>query len=248
MKRAFELGIQVPKTFEGWADFFPRYTMLPWLKGKQARRVQTMREYMRMAFNRVPIGVQKKHPVTRLVHRTDQCAGAMATWITTSIGAPLELWLKNAANKWFPPPKPKVDAHQLSARGGFMLSDRQSARLFCSCRRIRGQGFRAAARAAKPCRVVARGKDISRSSSTALLRANYLDAIEHESRGCAGLRRSLLTGPMIRDAIAASRVVRRAAPGAADHLSADGIQACSPPRRCARISSTSSCAIRARRR
>ena len=31
MKRAFELGIEVPKTLEGWADFFPRYTVLPWL-------------------------------------------------------------------------------------------------------------------------------------------------------------------------------------------------------------------------
>jgi hypothetical protein len=28
---------------------------------------------------------------------------------------PFELWLKNAANCWFPPLKPKVDAHQLSA-------------------------------------------------------------------------------------------------------------------------------------
>ena len=33
MKRAFELGIEVPKTLAGWADFFPRYTVLPWLKG-----------------------------------------------------------------------------------------------------------------------------------------------------------------------------------------------------------------------
>ena len=35
MKRAFELGIEVPKTLEGWADFFPRYTVLPWLKGRE---------------------------------------------------------------------------------------------------------------------------------------------------------------------------------------------------------------------
>ena len=56
MKRAFELGIEVPKTLEGWADFFPRYTVLPWLKGRDHVRVQNMREYMRVAFHRVPIG------------------------------------------------------------------------------------------------------------------------------------------------------------------------------------------------
>ena len=38
MERAFELGIDVPKTLEGWADFFPRYTVLPWLKGKKHQR------------------------------------------------------------------------------------------------------------------------------------------------------------------------------------------------------------------
>ena len=56
MKRAFELGIEVPKTLEGWADFFPRYTVLPWLKGREHERLQIMREYMRVAFHRVPIG------------------------------------------------------------------------------------------------------------------------------------------------------------------------------------------------
>ena len=35
MQRAFELGIHVPKTLEGWSDFFPRYTMLPWLEGRK---------------------------------------------------------------------------------------------------------------------------------------------------------------------------------------------------------------------
>jgi len=113
MQRAFELGIDVPKTFEGWADFFPRYTVLPWLKGEKHKRVQTMREYMRVAFNRVPIGVQRKHFVNRLVHRS---ISIPARWRLDHdvYAAPVELWLKNQANKWFPPLKPKVDAHQLS--------------------------------------------------------------------------------------------------------------------------------------
>jgi radical SAM superfamily enzyme YgiQ (UPF0313 family) len=113
MKRAFELGIQVPKTFEGWADFFPRYTVLPWLKGRQHQRVQRMREYLRVAFNRVPIGVQKKHPVNRLVHKT---ISLPARWRLDHdvYAAPVELWLKNKANVLFPASKPKVDAQQLS--------------------------------------------------------------------------------------------------------------------------------------
>ncbi len=112
MKRAFELGIDVPKSFEGWADFFPRYTVLPWLKGKQHQRVQRMREYLRIAFNRVPIAVSKKHPVNRLVHKT---ISLPARWRLDHdlYALPFELWLKNKANKLFPPTKPKVDAQLL---------------------------------------------------------------------------------------------------------------------------------------
>lgn len=114
MKKAFELGIQVPKSFEGWADFFPRYTVLPWLKGAKHQRVQRMREYLRIAFNRVPIGVQQKHPVNRLVHRTISLPARLRLDHDV-YGAPVELWLKNKVNKFFPPLKPKIDAQQLSS-------------------------------------------------------------------------------------------------------------------------------------
>ena len=114
MNRAFELGIEVPRTLEGWADFFPRYTTLPWLKGKKHQRVQTMRDYLRIAFNRIPIGVQRKHPLNRLVQ---ELISVPARWRLDHgvYAAPFELWLKNKANVWFPPLKTKVDAHQLSA-------------------------------------------------------------------------------------------------------------------------------------
>jgi hypothetical protein len=114
MKRAFELGIETPKTLEGWADFFPRYTTLPWLNGKKHERIQTMRDYLRIAFNRIPIGVQRKHPMNLLVQ---ELISFPARWRLdhNMYGAPFELWLKNAANRWFPPLKAKVDAHQLSA-------------------------------------------------------------------------------------------------------------------------------------
>ncbi len=114
MQRAFELGIDVPQTLEGWVDFFPRYTVLPWLKGKKHQEVQTMREYMRVAFNRKPIGVERKNRVNQLVHRM---ISFPARWRLDHdyYDFPFELGLKNAANKWFAPPKPKVDAQMLEA-------------------------------------------------------------------------------------------------------------------------------------
>jgi anaerobic magnesium-protoporphyrin IX monomethyl ester cyclase len=114
MRRAFELGIDVPKTFEGWADFFPRYTTLPWLNGEKHERVQRMRDYLRIAFNRVPIAGERKHPLNRLVH---EAISVPARWRLDHdvYSAPFELWLKGTANRWFPPIKTKVDAHQLSS-------------------------------------------------------------------------------------------------------------------------------------
>ncbi len=112
MERAFELGIDVPKTLEGWVDFFPRYTVLPWLKGKKHERVQTMREYMRVAFNRKPIGVSKKHPLVSFVH---EAISYPARWRLDNdfYSMPIELWMKDKASRFFQPPKPKVDAQLL---------------------------------------------------------------------------------------------------------------------------------------
>ena len=55
MRQAKEIGIDVPDSLEGWADFFPRYTELPWLKGRDHARLQVMRDYLRIAFDRIPI-------------------------------------------------------------------------------------------------------------------------------------------------------------------------------------------------
>jgi radical SAM superfamily enzyme YgiQ (UPF0313 family) len=114
MKRAFELGIDVPKTLEGWADFFPRYTVLPWLKGSDHTRVQNMREYMRVAFHRIPIG---KYRVPALNRMLFELISRPARWRLDHhvYSFPIELWARKTAQKWLTPPKPKVDAHQLSA-------------------------------------------------------------------------------------------------------------------------------------
>jgi anaerobic magnesium-protoporphyrin IX monomethyl ester cyclase len=114
LNRAFELGIDVPKTLEGWVEFFPRYTVLPWLKGKKHRQVQTMREYLRVAFNRKPIGLTKKHPVNQFVHNMISYP-ARARLDRNFYSFPVELWVKNVANRVLTPPKSKVDAHQLEA-------------------------------------------------------------------------------------------------------------------------------------
>jgi radical SAM superfamily enzyme YgiQ (UPF0313 family) len=114
MSRAAELGIETPKSLEGWADFFPRYTVLPWLKGRKHRRVQIMREYLRVAFNRVPIKKTRSGLGRRLAH---DLISAPARWRLDHdfYAFPFEIWLKNALNRVVPAPKPQVDAQQLSA-------------------------------------------------------------------------------------------------------------------------------------
>jgi hypothetical protein len=114
MERAFELGIQVPTRLEDWADFFPRYTVLPWLNGAEHRRLQVMRDYMRLAFNRIPIRRETKHGLSRRVH--EWIAGPARWRLDHDYYAfPVELWLKDTVNRWMPPVKSKVDAKQLSA-------------------------------------------------------------------------------------------------------------------------------------
>lgn len=114
MRRACELGIDVPATLEGWADFFPRYTTLPWLSGKKHRRVQIMRDYLRMAFNRVPIAADRRRPFHRRIH---DAIGVLARCRLDHdfYALPFELRIKDTVNRWFAPPKAKVDAHKLSA-------------------------------------------------------------------------------------------------------------------------------------
>ncbi len=88
MERAFELGIRVPTSLEEWVDFFPRYTVLPWLKGAKHRRVQIMREYLRVAFQRIPIGIQKKKRSTTHRSRVDWRPPHAGVSITISMRYP----------------------------------------------------------------------------------------------------------------------------------------------------------------
>ncbi len=110
--KAAELGIELPATFEAWADYFPRYTRLPWLDGKEHDRLQTTRDYLRVAFDRVPIGADKRGRLTRLLQKS---ISLPARWRLDHdiYRAPVELWLNNKL-KQHTAMKPAVDAKRLA--------------------------------------------------------------------------------------------------------------------------------------
>jgi hypothetical protein len=115
MEKAEEIGIEVPSSFEGWADFFPRYTQLPWLKGRDHRQLQVMRDYLRIAFDRVPIAADRRSRSTRAMQK---CISLPARWRLehNAFALPFELWLNNKLKeRTAAAAKPMVDATRLEA-------------------------------------------------------------------------------------------------------------------------------------
>jgi len=112
MERAEELGIRVPTSFEGWADFFPRYTVLPWLSGREHKRLQITRDYLRMAFDRIPIAADTRKRTTRLAQKF---LSLPARWRLDHdvYAAPAEIWLNEKLKKRTATFKPAVDAKRL---------------------------------------------------------------------------------------------------------------------------------------
>src|ERR1700726_3392785 len=111
-QQAAKLGIEVPKSLEGWVDYFPRYTVLPWLKGSDHQRVQTMRDYLRIAFDRAPIAT-KGHNwfATAIQHLTAYPARVRLNYDFYSF--PVELWINRQLKNIVKLPKPSVDAKRL---------------------------------------------------------------------------------------------------------------------------------------
>jgi radical SAM superfamily enzyme YgiQ (UPF0313 family) len=110
--RAKELGIQVPDSLEGWVDYFPRYTVLPWLQGGEHVRVQRMRDYLRFAFDRAPIAATSHGWLAKAIrHLTSR----PARWRLDHdfYGFPWELWLNRKVKNILTLPKPSVDAKPL---------------------------------------------------------------------------------------------------------------------------------------
>jgi radical SAM superfamily enzyme YgiQ (UPF0313 family) len=112
MQRAAELGIEVPQTLDGWADFFPRYTVLPWLKGRDHRRLQVMRDYLRIAFDRVPIAADRRDRITRILQKA---ISLPARWRLDHdfYSFPAELWMNEKLKRRAAAMKPAVDAKRL---------------------------------------------------------------------------------------------------------------------------------------
>lgn len=107
--RAEELGFTVPESLEGWVDYFPRYTVLPWLRGKEHRRVQRMRDYLRIAFDRTPIAANGPGRLAKAVqHLTAYPARLRLD--RDFYDFPIELWLNRKLRNIVKLPKPKVDA------------------------------------------------------------------------------------------------------------------------------------------
>lgn len=111
-EKAAEIGIQPPDTFEGWADFFPRYTKLPWLEGREHKRLQVTRDYLRIAFDRIPIAADKRSSITRLAQKS---ISVPARWRLDhdAYRFPVEIWLNNKLKK-ITAMKPAVDAKRLA--------------------------------------------------------------------------------------------------------------------------------------
>ncbi|MEK7727709.1 MAG: radical SAM protein, partial [candidate division KSB1 bacterium] len=58
-QEAIDKGLVPPKTFEEWADFYPRLQVLPWLNGKKHERLQAIRQYLRFGYHQVKVGEQQ---------------------------------------------------------------------------------------------------------------------------------------------------------------------------------------------
>jgi anaerobic magnesium-protoporphyrin IX monomethyl ester cyclase len=117
MEKAQELGIQVPNSLEGWADFFPRYTVLPWLNGREHRRLQVMRDYLRIAFDRIPIAADTRKRPTRIAQKM---LSFPARWRLDHdvYNLPVELWVNDKLKRKSLTFKPAVDAKRLEPAAG----------------------------------------------------------------------------------------------------------------------------------
>ncbi|MEO8727679.1 MAG: radical SAM protein [Acidobacteriaceae bacterium] len=112
MAQAQELGIQVPTSLEGWADYFPRYTVLPWLKGRDHHRLQVMRDYLRIAFDRIPIRADNRDGLTRKLQKSISWP---ARWRLDHdfYHLPVERWINDKLKARVADFKPAVDAKRL---------------------------------------------------------------------------------------------------------------------------------------
>ena len=208
MNQAKELGIEVPNSLEGWADFFPRYTVLPWLKGKDHRRLQVMRDYLRIAFDRVPIAADTRGRVTKALQKA---ISYPARWRLDHdvYSFPAELWANEQLKRLNVAAKPAVDAKRLEAGHTSELPVKNKVVLFYPP--YDGPPLGA------PLCMLALASPLLQAGFQVKLVDNLTDpdfeAVilrETEDALCLGI--SLLTGPMIGSAIHVAKAVKKFAP------------------------------------
>ena len=96
---------------------FSALYVLPWLKGKDHARLQTMRDYLRIAFDRVPIANYEPGSMIQILQRSLRYP---ARWRLDHdfYAFPLELYLNRKLKRLIPVAKPAVDAKQLEPAMG----------------------------------------------------------------------------------------------------------------------------------
>ena len=208
--------------------------------------MQTMREYLRVAFNRVPIGVRTQELGAASGARDDRRSRALASGSRF-----LRVSLRAVAERHSEPV-----ARAAEAEGGCASCWRPRwshadggvrAKSCCSCLPTR-------ASAGPPLGLLSLAGSLREAGYGRCIIDGALDRDyrEHDCRAmhsialCFGV--SLLTGPMIRDAIEVSRLVRNASAECSDHLRRLASEPAKRTRPCGKISSTSSFAIRAKKR
>jgi len=55
-QESIERGLVPPKSFEEWAEFYPRLQVLPWLNGGKHQRLQAIRQFIRFGYHQVKVG------------------------------------------------------------------------------------------------------------------------------------------------------------------------------------------------
>ena len=200
MQHVEELGIQVPTSLEGWADFFPRYTQLPWLNGRDHKRLQVMRDYLRIAFDRVPIALIPAS--SRLVWlRRPLLPGVMAR--PDFYRAPVEPWLnENSRNEL--QPKTSGDANASSRPlQRRPVDERQSRTVLPSVRRAGLGAPLCLLSLASP--LLQAGFEV-RIVDAAVVPTGEQNFTEIQDASVLGSR---FTGPMIRGAVRVAKAAKR---------------------------------------
>ncbi len=95
------LGVQPPSSLEDWIAYFPRVTVLPWLQGDDHRRLQDIRQYLRLGYPNVRVGEDRGSRRHRAALRL---LGPSARWRlrTHRYGAPVEVRSYEVARKLRP--------------------------------------------------------------------------------------------------------------------------------------------------